>query len=241
LISIGFVGASTYQLWKAGPWDIPLPGKSRETAPAPAATEEAPQFQSANTRNIVEKNLFDPERGANRTKEAEASAASTQRIRSLVLLGTAIIGDSRYAIIQEPAAGAARAPTSAGQPGSSGQMRLKLGDALEGFKLSEIRDKSVVFTKGGSRVEVAIDFFRPIPGAGQPSFSPAPIPPRPAVTPRIPPRAAQGGAPAPNPAPEEAPGGARRALRGERPLQPPQQPPGQPSERATPSGPGGNP
>jgi len=231
LISIGFVGASTYQLWKAGPWDIPLPGKSRETAPAPAATEEAPQFQSANTRNIVEKNLFDPERGANRTKEAEASAASTQRIRSLVLLGTAIIGDSRYAIIQEPAAGAARAPTSAGQPGSSGQMRLKLGDALEGFKLSEIRDKSVVFTKGASRVEVTIDFFRPTE-ASPPSR--APLPQVPGIGPRIPPRAAQGAATPPNP--EENPGGARRALRGEPQLQPPQQPAGRPAQRIPPQG-----
>ncbi|MGH7766144.1 MAG: hypothetical protein ACREQP_01710 [Candidatus Binatia bacterium] len=206
--------------------------KAKDTAPAPAV-EEAPQFQMANTRNIVEKNLFDPERGANRTKEAEVSAAATQRIRSLVLLGTAILGDSRYAIIQEPST-AARGPTKAPQPGNSGQMRLKLGDALEGFKLSEIRDKSVVFTKGGSRVEVTIDFFRP--GEEPPPSSRPPIPPRPGVGPRIPPRAGQGAATPPNPGNEENPGGARRALRGERLLQPPQQPAGQPPQRIAPQG-----
>ena len=225
------VGASTYQLWQAGPWDLPSPAKAKDGAPAPAANEEPPQFQAANTRNIVEKNLFDPERGANRTKEAEASAAAMQRIRSLVLLGTAILGNSRYAIIQEPST-SARGPTKA-QPGTSNQMRLKLGDALEGFKLSEIRDKSVIFTKGGSRVEVAIDFFRP---GVEPPPSQTPVPPRPGVGPRIPPRAAQGGAPSPNAGQEANPGGARGALRGERLLQPPQQPAGQPPQRIVPQG-----
>jgi hypothetical protein len=223
------VGASTYQLWQAGPWDLPSPAKAKDGAPAPAANEEPPQFQAANTRNIVEKNLFDPERGANRTKEAEASAAAMQRIRSLVLLGTAILGNSRYAIIQEPST-SARGPTKA-QPGTSNQMRLKLGDALEGFNLSEIRDKSVIFTKGGSRVEVAIDFFRP---GVEPPPSQTPVPPRPGVGPRIPPRAAQGGAPSPNPGQEANPGGARGALRGERLLQPPQQPAGRPPQRVAP-------
>jgi hypothetical protein len=197
----------------------------------PAAAEDQPPFQVANTRNIVEKNLFDPERGANRTKEAEASAASTQRIRSLVLLGTAILGNSRYAIIQEPAT-AARGPTKA-QPGTSNQMRLKLGDSLEGFKLSEIRDKSVVFSKGASRVEVTIDFFRP---GEEPLPGRAPIPPRPGVGPRIPPRAAQGGATPPGPAQENNPGGPRRALRGDRLLQPPQQPAGRLPQRIAPQG-----
>jgi hypothetical protein len=233
LISIGFVGASTYQLWQAGPWELPTTVKAKESAPVPAADEDSPQFQVANTRNIIEKNLFDPERGANRTKEAEASAAATQRIRSLVLLGTAILGNSRYAIIQEPSNSArGPAPTKA-QPGTSNQMRLKLGDALEGFKLSEIRDKSVIFAKGASRVEVAIDFFRP---GEVPPPSQTPVLPRPGVVPRIPPRAAQGGATPPSPAQEDNPGGARRALRGERLLQPPQQPAGQPPQRVAPQG-----
>jgi hypothetical protein len=231
LVSIGFVGASTYQLWKTGPWDLPSPARAKDSAPALAANEETPEFQVANTRNIIEKNLFDPERGANRTKEAEASAAATQRVRSLVLLGTAILGNSRYAIIQEPST-AGRGPTKA-QPGNSGQMRLKLGDALEGFKLSEIRDKSVVFTKGASRVEVTIDFFRP---GEEPPPSRAPIPPRPGVGASIPPRAAQGAATPSNPGNEGNPGGARRALRGERQLQPPQQPAGQPPQRIAPQG-----
>jgi hypothetical protein len=231
IASILFVGASTYQLWEAGPWDLPTSARAKEAAPEPAATEDPAPFQVANTRNIIEKNLFDPERGANRTKDAEASAAATQRIRSMVLLGTAILGDSRYAIIQEPA-NAARGPTKA-QPGTSNQMRVKLGDAVEGFKVAEIRDKSVIFTKGGSRVEVSIDFFRP---GEEPPPGRAPVPPRPGVGPRIPPRVPQGGATAPTTGQEDTSAGARRALRGERPLQPPQQPAGPPAQRFMPQG-----
>ena len=41
------------------------------------------------TDMIIGKNLFDPERGATRTKETEADTRAAQRIRSMVLLGTA--------------------------------------------------------------------------------------------------------------------------------------------------------
>lgn len=220
-----FVGASTYRHWQAGPWDLPTAGKAKETPPARKTDEEPPQLQVANTRNIVEKNLFDPERGATRTKdkEAEASAAAMQRIRSMVLLGTAILGNSRYAIIQEPSE-----PRAPAKPGVSGQTRLKIGDMKEGFKLSEIRDKSVVFTKGASRVEVALDFFRP--GGEPPPPTKAPPPPRQPVGPRIPPRAA-----VQDPAQQENPTAGRSALRGERPLQPPQQPVGRPTLRIPPA------
>jgi hypothetical protein len=221
-----FVGASTYRLWKAGPWDLPTGGKVKEAPPASTKSAEPPQFQVANTRNIVDKNLFDPERGATKVTEAKAAQemAAMQRIRSMVLLGTAILGKSSYAIMQEPTA--ARAPA---KPGSSGQMRLKLGDAVEGFKLAEIRDKSVVFTKGPSRVEVAIDFFRP---GNEPPAAPAPVPaPRQPVAPRIPPRVAV----PQDPSQQENAGRGRAVLRGERPLQPPQQPEGRPPQRVAPS------
>jgi hypothetical protein len=98
----------------------------------------------------------------------------------------------------------------------------------EGFKLSEIRDKSVVFTKGASRVEVALDFFRP--GGEPPPPTKAPPPPRQPVGPRIPPRAA-----VQDPAQQENPTAGRSALRGERPLQPPQQPVGRPTLRIPPA------
>jgi hypothetical protein len=41
-------------------------------------------------------------------------------------------------------------------------MRLKLGDNIEGYRLAEIADKKVVFTKDAARVEVALDYFRKV-------------------------------------------------------------------------------
>ena len=41
-------------------------------------------------------------------------------------------------------------------------MRLKLGDDLEGYRLAEIADKKVVFTKDAARVEVLLDYFRKV-------------------------------------------------------------------------------
>ncbi|MBI2985834.1 MAG: hypothetical protein HYY45_03600 [Deltaproteobacteria bacterium] len=159
------------------------------------STKEPPRLQLTSTKNIIDKNLFDPERGAGRTQETEASTVAMQRIRSMVLLGTAILGSSRYAILQQPSD--PRSP----QPGPSGgqqtSLRLKLGDTVEGFKLSEIHDKKVVFTKGSSKVEVALDFFRKVEPAKQGPAGPTPA--RPGIAPRVPPP--QGRVPPPSVAP----------------------------------------
>ena len=75
----------------------------------------------------------------------------------MVLLGTAILGNNRFAILQDGA-------TSSGAPAVPGQsaatMRIKLGDTVEGFKLSEVSEKRVVFARGASTVEVPLDYFR---------------------------------------------------------------------------------
>lgn len=176
LVSIVFVGQGGYRLWRRGPWELP---KATEPAASPAAQEEkraaAPPAQ-LNTKTIIEKNLFDPERGASRTKEAEAASAAMQRIRSLVLVGTIILGGSRYAILEGLQA-AATPPVLGTVPTS---MRLKLGDAVEGFKLSEVHEKKVVFTKGNARVDLALNFFRRVEGDKDkaPTQPRAPVPNR---------------------------------------------------------------
>jgi hypothetical protein len=108
------------------------------------------------TETIISKNIFDPERGAGFTREAEANSQAFQRIRSMVLLGTAILGNNRFAILQDGG--------SSGVPGIPGQavvpMRIKLGDTVEGFRLSEVSEKRVVFAKGTATVEVPLDYFR---------------------------------------------------------------------------------
>lgn len=151
---------------------------------------------------IVSKNLFDPERGAGATREAEENSRSSQRIRNLILLGTVITDNNRTAVVQD--AGPAPAQGAAGQ--AAAPVRLKLGDDFEGYKLTEIADKRIVFTKDSARVEVLLDYFRKVdvspPRAVPPGqiVPPAQAAPPPRVLPNLPRR---GRVPVPgNPAPE---------------------------------------
>jgi len=156
IVAIGLVATKTYWLWKAGPWDLPNSRKSK----SPIAVEDSKAITKARpiigTETIISKNIFDPERGAGLTREAEANSQAFQRIRGMVLLGTAILGNNRFAILQDGG--------TSGVPGIPGQsvvpMRIKLGDTVEGFRLSEVSEKRVVFAKGTATVEVPLDYFR---------------------------------------------------------------------------------
>jgi hypothetical protein len=110
---------------------------------------------------IISKNLFDPERGEGRSREAETNSKSYQRVQNMILLGTAILGNNRYAVLRDPSPTAVqRVPGRTVPAQAPSLMRVKLGDDVEGFKVSEINDKRVVFTKGPAKVEVVLDYFR---------------------------------------------------------------------------------
>jgi hypothetical protein len=159
IVAIGLVATKTYWLWMSGPWDLPNPRKAK----SPIGVEDAKAVTNPRsvigTETIISKNIFDPERGAGLTREAEANSQAFQRIRSMVLLGTAILGNNRFAILQDGgiSPGVPRIPGQAVVP-----MRIKLGDTVEGFRLSEISEKRVVFAKGTATVEVPLDYFRKI-------------------------------------------------------------------------------
>jgi hypothetical protein len=157
IVAIGLVVTKTYWLWMSDPWDLPNPRKAK----SPIAVEDAKAVTNPRsiigTETIISKNIFDPERGAGLTREAEANSQAFQRIRSMVLLGTAILGNNRFAILEDGAA----SPGGAGAAGQSGTpMRIKLGDTVEGFRLSEISEKKIVFARGTATVEVPLDYFR---------------------------------------------------------------------------------
>ncbi|MBI4527602.1 MAG: hypothetical protein HY695_27720 [Deltaproteobacteria bacterium] len=166
-----FVGVRIYRIWQDGPWELPLPSQAKtQTASEERAvetkklSERTPQpLQLASTKAIIEKNLFDPQRhtveSTEKQREAEALAKAAQRIRSMVLLGTAILGENRYAIVEDGADSRAAGPRP--QTGQPVQIRrLKLGEMVDGFKISEIDERKVVFTKGTSTVDLALDYFR---------------------------------------------------------------------------------
>jgi len=161
-------------------------GTQLSLAPRPPISTEA----------IISKNLFDPERGAGASREAEENSRAVQRVRGIVLVGTSIIGNNRVAILQDGPSFAPGQPAPGQRPAGSGQpasmMRLKVGDSLEGFRLTEIADQRVVFARDATRVEVALDYFRkvenvsprPVATAGRPQVQ-APPAGAPAAVPRI--------------------------------------------------------
>jgi hypothetical protein len=189
IAAIAFVGTETYWLWRDGPWDFPTSAKVKALPLFQEEKEKDETLPLAGTEAIISKNLFDPERGAGRNREAEANSRAFQRIRGMVLLGTAILGSSRYAVLREQAAAGVAGPVTPAT--QANVMRLKLGDDVEGFKLTDIGDKRVVFTNGPARVEVVLDYFRK-------DETPAPRVPVPAQVRRLPP------GPLPSPVPPRA-------------------------------------
>src|SRR5215475_11555349 len=160
IVAIGLVSTKIYWLWTSGPWDLPNPRKAKPPIVVDDPKTVTNPRSTVGTETIVSKNIFDPERGAGLTREAEANSQAFQRIRSMVLLGTAILGNNRFAILQDGGGGSTAAPGAPGQ--SATPMRVKLGDTVEGFKLSEISEKRIVFARGASKVEVPLDYFRKI-------------------------------------------------------------------------------
>jgi hypothetical protein len=173
----------TFWLWKEGPWDLPRPGQGKTGAALNQPKTQARAQRLTTTETIISKNLFDPERGASLSRETEANSKAFQRIRGMVLLGTAIIGNNRLAIVQDGGVAPSAGPAVAGQ--TSGPMRIKLGDMVEGFTLSEIADKRIVFSRGPSRVELILDYFRKVDARPAAPPSPGQVRPPSPVAPRV--------------------------------------------------------
>jgi len=183
-----------------------MPAASKAVPDATASEKRVAVVPQAvvSTDIIVSKNLFDPERGAGASREAEENSRSFQRIKNLILLGTVIIGSNRTAIVQDGSNVNLGGQPVPAQP--AGPMRLKLGDNVDGYRLAEIADKRVVFTKDAARVEVLLDYFRkvdvPSPRTQPPGqiVQPPGVTPQPRVLPNLPRR---GRVPTPgNPNPE---------------------------------------
>jgi len=148
---------------------LPAPAKSIAKNATPLNPAPPSTRPPVNTDVIVSKNLFDPERGAGATRAAEQNSQAFQRVRGMILMGTVIIGDNRVAILQDGADSSATGQRRS-EP-TAATMRLKVGDNVDGFRLTEIAEKRVVFAKDASRVEVLLDYFRKVEEA-QPAKAP---------------------------------------------------------------------
>lgn len=158
--AVGLVFAQTYSLWEKGPWELPGSSQGENVPGENESVRDDSKPRPPGTQNIVTKDLFDPNRGALSGERGEAVNAPTERVQDLILLGTAIIGDGRYAILQEPAGRPATVRGAPLRPG--GLLRLKLGDSVDGYELAEIHEKKVIFVKDDAKVEIELDYFRKV-------------------------------------------------------------------------------
>ncbi len=159
MVAIALVGLKTYGIWQQDDW---RPIKTREKKPPvnglPLGGGQF-QGQPANTKIIVERNLFDVRRGSGGSGKSGTGPKNGSAIEGLVLLGTIVTDGEQFAIIKVPpatAAGGRRRGASAGVT----MKRLALGDTVWGFELTEIQAERVFFKKGSSEVELALDFTR---------------------------------------------------------------------------------
>ncbi len=156
-VAIGLVGLKTFEIWQQ---DDRRPLKRRaegSSANGQGSTLGPIKGQSAGTKIIVEKNLFDVKRGSGGSGKKAALTQDAGEIEGLVLLGTIVAAGERFAIVKVPAS------SPGGRRGSGaggGMRRLALGDTVWGYTLKEIQANRVIFTKGSSEVELGLDFSR---------------------------------------------------------------------------------
>ena len=155
-LAIGLVGLKTYEIWQR---DERRPLKMRDQASLAKGrdpTRISIKGQSAGTKIIVGKNLFDVKRGSGGSGRRSSGSQSAGEIEGLVLLGTIVAAGEQFAIVKVPPSSGVGRGSSAG----GGMRRLGLGDTVWGYTLKEIQADRVIFTKGSSEVELGLDFSR---------------------------------------------------------------------------------
>ncbi len=156
-VAIGLVGLKTYGIWQQDDRRLLKMRDQASSAKSRDLTRISIKGQSAGTKIIVEKNLFDVKRGAGGSGKKAAVTQDAGEIEGLVLLGTIVAAGERFAIVKVPAS------SPGGRRGSGaggGLRRLGLGDTVWGYTLKEIQADRVIFTKGSSEVELGLDFSR---------------------------------------------------------------------------------
>jgi len=158
-----FVCLRIYSLWPEGAWEMPRIGRGKGLLFNEDVIGRHPGPLMASTRNIIDKSLFDPGRGASRIEAVEVVDANSQIAGNMALIGTFITSRDRYAIIQLPPS----------QGRTAEQKRFKIDDMVEGFRLSDIQAKKVVLSRGSSKIDLMLDSFIKTGEPGQRPSNPA--------------------------------------------------------------------
>ena len=97
---------------------------------------------------IVQKNPFDPERGAG-TKEEEGQEGASEAeefTKKYAVYGVVIAGNSRYAFLKPVTRSRSR------ERDGEGLRKVTIGDLVDGWEVSSIKSDGVFFTGAGKKV-----------------------------------------------------------------------------------------
>jgi hypothetical protein len=123
-----------------------------EPLPAPGSFELAPigEFQV-----VIERTLFSPTRRPAVPGEEDPEATAPPALLDLVLTGIVGAADTRVAILT----------TLSGRE----TIQLAPGDSYQGWTVSQMSSRTIVFSLGGRTAEIALDYeHSPKRGQGQP-------------------------------------------------------------------------
>lgn len=192
LVAVGvFFFCFIYPLLSA-PQTVSIPAP-REISPgtSPAGADEAAKPQISDYDVIGELNLFHPNRIIPPEKSEKKDALLMPR-PDLVLYGTLIANGLKIAFVQDKKA----APSSLGR--GARQIALKEGEAVSGYTLRKITDKTIVLANGEDQMTLNLDELKDrtvettvtgkAPGAVQ-AIQPAQRMPRASSSPAMPPSA----------------------------------------------------
>lgn len=135
-----WMGIALAAAWKRGNERYEVLRQRSATLPRMTLRESAPP-PLPSVGEIVAKNLFAPDRNNDRPQEMPFQAAAPLP----VVIGTMRLGREYEALMSE-----------GGQPGSERFRRVKIGDRVGPYTVSEIRDEAVVVEHQGQRTVINV-------------------------------------------------------------------------------------
>jgi len=176
LAAIGLVGLEVYEVWQKQAPILEDASALQSSAAERRALLKRRASPNVSTRTIVARNLFDPDRGVKVEEPPEPEEVEEeepqQSIEGLLLLGTVIAGSDRYAIMHVPPdLGALSANQRRRRAVRRRQTRartdakvrrVRVGDSLRGYQVTDIDEQKVVLARGEAQAELRIDYTREV-------------------------------------------------------------------------------
>ena len=127
--------------WRAGPGEVVLQAPTVKSAPAQFAPSPLRTLSLDNYQEIVSRPLFWSERRPLADAAVETGPAAPGPFQ-FVLRGVVKAAQDNHALLAKK--------------GAADMVRVQPGDVIEGWRVEDIREDSVTFSRGGRRQQVSL-------------------------------------------------------------------------------------